>query len=63
MDLKDNPLAPELKKAAGDCLDEAQCKKCAVNIIKFVKAQAADEERQRQAELRKNRGNMIIQIY
>ena len=32
LDLKDNPLKEDLKKVAGDCLDEAQCKKCAVNV-------------------------------
>lgn len=29
LDLKDNPLEPNLAKAAGDCLDERQCKQCA----------------------------------
>ncbi|KAH3839570.1 hypothetical protein DPMN_113002 [Dreissena polymorpha] len=32
LDLKDNPLVPELRKVAGDCLDEAQCKKCATDV-------------------------------
>ena len=61
LDLKNNPLTPELKKIAGDCLDEAQCKKCATNVIKFIKIQAADEERQRQTELKKKRGLHIVQ--
>ena len=32
LDLKDNQLVPELKKVAGDCLDEKQCKKCAIDV-------------------------------
>lgn len=55
LDLKDNPLVEPLKKAAGDCFNEAQCKKCAVNVISFMKQVAADEERRRQQELKKKR--------
>lgn len=32
LDLKDNPLDPDLAKAAGDCLDEKQCKQCASRV-------------------------------
>lgn len=32
LDLKDNPLEPGLAKAAGDCLDEKQCKQCASKV-------------------------------
>lgn len=32
LDLKDNPLEPNLAKAAGDCLDEKQCKQCASRV-------------------------------
>ena len=32
LDLKDNPLETELAKAAGDCLDEKQCKQCASKV-------------------------------
>lgn len=32
LDLKDNPLEPGLAKAAGDCLDEKQCKQCATKV-------------------------------
>lgn len=32
MDLKDNPLEAGLAKAAGDCLDEKQCKQCANKV-------------------------------
>ena len=27
-----NPLEPDLAKAAGDCLDEKQCKQCATRV-------------------------------
>lgn len=33
LDLKDNPLEPGLAKAAGDCLDEKQCKQCAGKVM------------------------------
>ncbi|KAL3879743.1 hypothetical protein ACJMK2_032029 [Sinanodonta woodiana] len=36
LDLKDNPLEEELKGVAGDCLDEAQCKKCATQVVKYM---------------------------
>ncbi len=58
LDLKDNPLEPELKKAAGECFDEIQCRKCAINVLKFTKEQAAEEERIRQIKLKKERGNL-----
>lgn len=32
LDLKDNPLDADLAKAAGDCLDEKQCKQCASRV-------------------------------
>lgn len=32
LDLKDNPLEPDLAKAAGDCLDEKQCKQCSSKV-------------------------------
>lgn len=32
LDLKDNPLEAGLAKAAGDCLDEKQCKQCASRV-------------------------------
>jgi len=32
LDLKDNPLELTLAKAAGDCLDEKQCKQCASRV-------------------------------
>lgn len=32
LDLKDNLLVDDLKKVAGDCLDEDQCKKCAQRV-------------------------------
>ncbi len=56
-------MSPGLKQAAGDCFDESQCKKCAVNVIRFVKAQAADEERQRQVELKKKRGIYLTHVF
>lgn len=35
LDLKDNPLELGLAKAAGDCLDEKQCKQCAIKVTEM----------------------------
>ena len=29
---KDNPLNTELQHIVGDCIDDKQCKKCAINV-------------------------------
>jgi hypothetical protein len=59
LDLKDNPLEPTLAKAAGMCLDEQQCKKCALNVLKYMKELASEHERKRQLELKKKRGKSL----
>lgn len=56
LDLKDNPLDSDLKKVAGECSDEAQCKKCAMNVVRYMKQVAAEEERKRQLEIRRRKG-------
>ena len=63
LDLKDNPLNPGLKIAAGDCLDETQCKKCAISVIKYIKQQANEEEREKQIQLKLKRGMNFINFY
>ncbi|XP_034415273.1 leucine-rich repeat-containing protein 59 isoform X2 [Cyclopterus lumpus] len=37
LDLKDNPLEAGLAKAAGDCLDEKQCKQCATKVLQHMR--------------------------
>lgn len=37
---------------AGDCLDEAQCKKCAINVLKYMKQLKVNDDR-RQQEIQK----------
>ncbi len=49
-------MNPKLKAAAGDCLDEIQCKKCAINVIKHIKQLASDEEREKQILLKIKKG-------
>jgi len=51
--LKGNPLAPELAKAAGDCLDEKQCKAAASSVVAYV-TQLADRQ-----ELLKEKQNKL----
>ncbi len=59
LDLKNNPLNPQLKQVAGDCLDEAQCKKCAVNVVRYMKLQAAEEDRRVQEIQRVKREELL----
>uniref|UniRef100_A0A914WJ09 Leucine rich repeat containing 59 n=1 Tax=Plectus sambesii TaxID=2011161 RepID=A0A914WJ09_9BILA len=51
LDLKDNPLEPALAKAAGDCLDEKQCKTAASRVVAYVQKIQSDHERERQKRL------------
>ncbi|KAK3758287.1 hypothetical protein RRG08_004109 [Elysia crispata] len=53
LDLKDNPLEEGLKKNAGDCLDEAQCRKCATRILMYMTD--LDEQLEKQYLLKKQR--------
>lgn len=49
LDLKDNPLESNLAKAAGDCLDEKQCKQCALKVLQHMRSiqEEVDNERER----------------
>ncbi|XP_047465896.1 leucine-rich repeat-containing protein 59 isoform X2 [Mugil cephalus] len=61
LDLKDNPLEPGLAKAAGDCLDEKQCKQCATKVLQHMRAlqdeadQAREKRLLREKELEKKK--------
>ncbi|XP_041830641.1 leucine-rich repeat-containing protein 59 isoform X1 [Melanotaenia boesemani] len=51
LDLKDNPLEPGLAKAAGDCLDEKQCKQCALKVLQHMRAIQDEVDRAREKRL------------
>ncbi|XP_028990130.1 leucine-rich repeat-containing protein 59 isoform X2 [Betta splendens] len=51
LDLKDNPLEPGLAKAAGDCLDEKQCKQCATKVLQHMRAIQEEADRAREKRL------------
>uniref|UniRef100_A0A3Q4BYA6 Leucine rich repeat containing 59 n=1 Tax=Mola mola TaxID=94237 RepID=A0A3Q4BYA6_MOLML len=51
LDLKDNPLEPSLAKAAGDCLDEKQCKQCASRVLQHMRGLQEDADRAREKQL------------
>ncbi|KAF4106434.1 leucine-rich repeat-containing protein 59 isoform X1 [Onychostoma macrolepis] len=55
LDLKDNPLEPTLAKAAGDCLDEKQCKQCASRVLQHMKVLQEEAEKERERRLLKER--------
>ncbi|XP_061564853.1 leucine-rich repeat-containing protein 59 [Cololabis saira] len=51
LDLKDNPLEPTLAKAAGDCLDEKQCKQCAIKVLQHMREIQDEVDRAREKRL------------
>lgn len=55
LDLKDNPLEPGLAKAAGDCLDEKQCKQCASKVLQHTRALQEEVDRAREKRLLKEK--------
>jgi len=63
LDLKDNPLDAELRKAVGECGNEEQCKKCAVNVIKYVKYKSALEEHEKMIELKLKKGEPCLKVF
>lgn len=59
LDLKENPLESELKRAAGDCNNEADCRRCATNVKKLITVQAAEEERRQQHKQEQQRKKQL----
>ncbi|XP_062858833.1 leucine-rich repeat-containing protein 59 [Trichomycterus rosablanca] len=55
LDLKDNPLELTLAKAAGDCLDEKQCKQCAGKVLQHMKSLQEDADKERERRLLKEK--------
>uniref|UniRef100_A0A3P9B7B4 Leucine-rich repeat-containing protein 59 n=1 Tax=Maylandia zebra TaxID=106582 RepID=A0A3P9B7B4_9CICH len=51
LDLKDNPLELGLAKAAGDCLDEKQCKQCATKVLQHMRAIQEEVDHAREKRL------------
>ncbi|XP_037611688.1 leucine-rich repeat-containing protein 59 isoform X2 [Sebastes umbrosus] len=51
LDLKDNPLEAVLAKAAGDCLDEKQCKQCATKVLQHMRGLQDEVDRAREKRL------------
>lgn len=55
LDLKDNPLEPTLAKAAGDCLDERQCRLCAAKVLQHMRSLQEEVEKVRQKKLQREK--------
>lgn len=55
LDLKDNPLEPELAKAAGDCLDEKQCRQCASKVLEHMRVLQEEADKAREKRLLKQK--------
>ncbi|KAG5280232.1 hypothetical protein AALO_G00086570 [Alosa alosa] len=55
LDLKDNPLEATLAKAAGDCLDDKQCRQCAVKVLQHMRVLQEEADRLREKHLLRQR--------
>ncbi|XP_066521560.1 leucine-rich repeat-containing protein 59 [Hoplias malabaricus] len=55
LDLKDNPLELSLAKAAGDCLDEKQCRQCATRVLQHMRLLQEEANKERERQLLKER--------
>uniref|UniRef100_A0A3B1IUV0 Leucine-rich repeat-containing protein 59 n=1 Tax=Astyanax mexicanus TaxID=7994 RepID=A0A3B1IUV0_ASTMX len=56
LDLKDNPLEQSLAKAAGDCLDEKQCRQCSTKVLQHMRFLQEEADKERERRLLKERG-------
>ena len=48
LDLKDNPLCPALKQAAGDCITPNDCALCAKKVVALLQSMESQLQRERQ---------------
>ena len=51
LDLKDNPLVPALKQAAGDCITPNDCALCAKKVVALLQSYESQLQRERQRVL------------
>uniref|UniRef100_W5MZB8 Leucine-rich repeat-containing protein 59 n=1 Tax=Lepisosteus oculatus TaxID=7918 RepID=W5MZB8_LEPOC len=59
LDLKDNPLEPSLAKAAGDCLDEKQCKQCAGRVLQYMRVIQEQEDKEKERRLQREKASEL----
>ncbi|XP_067943592.1 leucine-rich repeat-containing protein 59-like [Watersipora subatra] len=50
LDVRENPLSVAILKEAGDCLDDRQCKMCAIQVVKLMNYVHVEREKKRVAE-------------
>ncbi|CAF87542.1 unnamed protein product, partial [Tetraodon nigroviridis] len=63
LDLKDNPLEPDLARAAGDCLDEKQCKQCASRVLQHMRLIQEEADRAREKRLLREKGGVTLYFW
>ncbi|XP_033116211.1 leucine-rich repeat-containing protein 59-like [Anneissia japonica] len=51
LDLKENPLEEPLRRVAGDCLNDKECRICATRVLAYMKTKKTEDEKKRQKEL------------
>ena len=51
LDLKDNPLCPALKQAAGDCITPNDCALCAKKVVALLQSMESQLQRERQRRM------------
>lgn len=61
LDVKENPLNFPPNSVTGLCRNDAECKKCALQALDFLRKENSDRERMRQKELEEKRARKEIQ--
>ena len=55
--MKENPLDESFINVIGDCLDDAQCRDCARNVVIVCGEAAAEQEKKRQKKMKEKQSN------
>merc|ERR1712096_509355 len=55
LDVKGNPLNTSIASVAGDCLDDAGCRKCAKSVVEAMKGVQAELEEVKQKKLKEEK--------
>lgn len=58
LDVKNNTLMEPLGRIAGDCLDDAQCKKCASKVVTYMTQVHQEQEIERARQLQQQQGSV-----
>lgn len=57
MDLKGNPLDPDLQNQAGKCLNKKECRSCAEKVLQYIGIRKEEYEKEEAIKLKKKQTN------